>query len=91
MNLFIPDSRVGWYFPAVKAGKTFLNNEKVDAIVSIGPPHTSHLVGKSFPPFLIFPTSLFSLIHGLIFHIIKILIGTNSLFLLINIWKNLYC
>jgi glycosyltransferase involved in cell wall biosynthesis len=46
MNLFIPDARVGWYFPAVKAGKEFLQEEKVDAIVSIGPPHTSHLIGK---------------------------------------------
>lgn len=46
MNLFIPDARVGWYLPAVKVGTNILNNEKVDAIVSIGPPHTTHLVGK---------------------------------------------
>ena len=46
MNLFIPDARVGWYFPAVKTGSDFLTNEKVDAIVSIGPPHTTHLIGK---------------------------------------------
>jgi glycosyltransferase involved in cell wall biosynthesis len=46
MNLFIPDARVGWYFPAVKEGIKLLSTEKVDAIVSIGPPHTSHLVGK---------------------------------------------
>jgi glycosyltransferase involved in cell wall biosynthesis len=46
MNLFIPDARVGWYFPAVKAGLSLLKQEKVDAIVSIGPPHTTHLVGK---------------------------------------------
>ena len=46
MNLFIPDARVGWYFPAVKNGLEFLKKEKVDAIVSIGPPHTTHLVGK---------------------------------------------
>lgn len=46
MNLFIPDARVGWYFPAVKSGSNFLINEKVDAIVSIGPPHTTHLIGK---------------------------------------------
>lgn len=60
MNLFIPDSRVGWYFPAVKAGKTFLNNEKVDAIVSIGPPHTSHLVGKKL-------SSIFNIPHFPVF------------------------
>lgn len=46
MNLFVPDARVGWYFPAVKAGKLLLNKEKFDAIVSIGPPHTTHLIGK---------------------------------------------
>lgn len=46
MNLFIPDARVGWYFPAVKAGTEYLLQEKADAIVSIGPPHTSHLIGK---------------------------------------------
>ena len=46
LNLFIPDARVGWYFPAVKKGKEKLIVEKLDAIISIGPPHTTHLVGK---------------------------------------------
>jgi len=46
MNLFIPDARVGWYFPAVKKGLELLKEEKVDAVVSIGPPHTTHLIGK---------------------------------------------
>ena len=46
MNLFIPDARVGWYFPALKSGTSLLEKEKVDAIVSIGPPHTTHLIGK---------------------------------------------
>ena len=46
MNLFIPDARVGWYFPAVKSAKKFLRKHKVEAIVSIGPPHTTHLIGK---------------------------------------------
>lgn len=46
MNLFIPDARVGWYFPSLKAGTSLLEKEKVDAIVSIGPPHTTHLIGK---------------------------------------------
>ena len=46
MNLFIPDVRVGWYFPAVKKGLELLKNEKIDTIVSIGPPHTTHLIGK---------------------------------------------
>jgi glycosyltransferase involved in cell wall biosynthesis len=46
MNLFIPDARIGWYFPAVKAGTDFLKKEKINAIVSVGPPHTTHLIGK---------------------------------------------
>ncbi|MDH3269436.1 MAG: glycosyltransferase, partial [Ignavibacteria bacterium] len=48
MNLFIPDARVGWYFPAVQEGVKLLKTEKLDVIVSIGPPHTTHLVGKKF-------------------------------------------
>lgn len=46
MNLFIPDARIGWYFPAVREAKKYLRKEKIDAIISIGPPHTTHLVGK---------------------------------------------
>lgn len=46
MNLFIPDARAGWYFPAVSAGSRLFSKFKIDAIVSIGPPHTAHLVGK---------------------------------------------
>lgn len=45
LNLFIPDARVGWYFTAVRAAKNFLRKNKIDAIVSIGPPHSSHLIG----------------------------------------------
>jgi len=48
MNLFIPDARVGWYFYAIKEGRKLLWKNKFDAIISIGPPHTSHLVGNSF-------------------------------------------
>ncbi|HSP87401.1 MAG TPA: glycosyltransferase, partial [Ignavibacteriaceae bacterium] len=44
-NFFIPDARVGWYFSAVSAGKKILSKEKVDIIVSLGPPHSTHLVG----------------------------------------------
>lgn len=45
LNLFIPDARVGWYFTAVKKAKDFITKNKIDAIVSIGPPHSSHLIG----------------------------------------------
>lgn len=45
MNLFVPDARVAWNFTAIKAAKEFYNKEKFDAVVSIGPPHSSHLIG----------------------------------------------
>ncbi len=46
MNLFIPDARMGWYWPAVNAGNKIFNEDNIEAIVTIGPPHTTHLVGK---------------------------------------------
>lgn len=45
MNLFIPDARIGWYFTAVSRVSQFIQSNKIDAIVSIGPPHSSHLIG----------------------------------------------
>jgi glycosyltransferase involved in cell wall biosynthesis len=45
MNLFVPDARVGWNFTAIRKANNFLKDNKVDAIVSIGPPHSSHLIG----------------------------------------------
>ncbi|MBN1397942.1 MAG: glycosyltransferase [Bacteroidetes bacterium] len=46
MNLFIPDARIGWYWNAVRKGKKILQSEKIEAIISIGPPHSTLLVGK---------------------------------------------
>jgi glycosyltransferase involved in cell wall biosynthesis len=46
MNFFIPDARIGWYWSAVGAGNEILNEEKIDAIVTIGPPHTTHVIGE---------------------------------------------
>jgi len=45
MNLFIPDARVGWYYPSVKKGSGYLDKGNINAIISIGPPHSSHLTG----------------------------------------------
>ena len=56
MNLFVPDARVGWYFPGVKEGKDFLSKNKIDAIISNGPPHTAHLLGRRL-------SSLFNIPH----------------------------
>jgi glycosyltransferase involved in cell wall biosynthesis len=55
MNLFVPDARVGWYFPAVKEARKFLSEQKVDAIISIGPPHTTHLVAKKLSNHFVIP------------------------------------
>ena len=46
-NLFIPDARVGWYPHAVKAGLKELRENAYDAIVTLGPPHSTHLIGKT--------------------------------------------
>jgi glycosyltransferase involved in cell wall biosynthesis len=44
MNLFIPDARIGWYFSAVKLGKKIIKDENIEAVISIGPPHSTHLI-----------------------------------------------
>jgi glycosyltransferase involved in cell wall biosynthesis len=44
MNLFVPDARVGWYFSAVTMGKKIIKENKIEAVISIGPPHSSHLI-----------------------------------------------
>src|SRR5690606_25052664 len=44
-NLFVPDARAGWYFSAVPKGKKILEEGKKDVIISLGPPHSTHLVG----------------------------------------------
>lgn len=46
MNLFVPDARIGWYLSAVKGARTLMTRSQFDAIVSIGPPHSAHLIGK---------------------------------------------
>jgi glycosyltransferase involved in cell wall biosynthesis len=45
MNLFIPDARVGWYFGAIRKGKKIIKDEKIDAVITVGPPHSTHLIG----------------------------------------------
>jgi glycosyltransferase involved in cell wall biosynthesis len=43
-NVFIPDARRFWIKPSVKFLNNWLENNKVDAIVSTGPPHSMHLI-----------------------------------------------
>ena len=43
-NVFIPDAKRFWIRPAVKSLLKYLKNHKVDALVSTGPPHTTHII-----------------------------------------------
>lgn len=44
-NLFIPDARKYWVKPSVKRIKQILNTEKIDTVITTGPPHSVHLIG----------------------------------------------
>lgn len=44
-NVFIPDSRMFWIKPSIRFLTGWLQHNKVDAIVSTGPPHSMHLIG----------------------------------------------
>ncbi len=43
-NLFIPDARKFWVAPSVKYLTKYLQKNKIDAIISSGPPHSMHLI-----------------------------------------------
>jgi len=45
-NFFIPDARVFWIRPSIKYLSQYLKANKVEAIVSTGPPHSMHLIAK---------------------------------------------
>lgn len=45
-NFFIPDARVAWVKPSVKYLENYLNEHPQDAIITTGPPHSLHLIGK---------------------------------------------
>lgn len=45
-NLFIPDARLGWTFSAKSKAFELMNKFHFDAIITTGPPHSSHFVGK---------------------------------------------
>lgn len=44
-NFFIPDARKGWVKYAVREGASIIQSKKIDAIVTTGPPHSTHLIG----------------------------------------------
>ena len=45
-NFFIPDPKVFWVNSSVKFLQKYLNLNKVDAIISTGPPHSMHLIAQ---------------------------------------------
>jgi len=45
-NFFIPDARKFWIRPSVKSLTKYLKNNKIDWLITSGPPHSVHLIGK---------------------------------------------
>ena len=43
-NFFIPDARMFWIKPSSNFLKKYLKENKIDAIISTGPPHSTHLI-----------------------------------------------
>lgn len=44
-NYFIPDARKYWIKPSVKYLSKYLSENKIDVIITTGPPHSAHLIG----------------------------------------------
>lgn len=44
-NYFIPDARKFWIKPSVRYLEKYLKENKIDAIITTGPPHSLHLIG----------------------------------------------
>ena len=45
-NVFIPDAKMFWIKPSVDYLSNYLNENKIDAIISSGPPHTTHMIAN---------------------------------------------
>ena len=45
-NFFIPDARKFWIKPSVRYLKKILTEEKIETIITTGPPHSIHLIGN---------------------------------------------
>lgn len=44
-NFFIPDARVFWVKPSIGYLEKYLKENKIDVLVTTGPPHSLHLIG----------------------------------------------
>jgi len=45
-NVFLPDARVGWVPFASRMASRLMKREQFDAVVTTGPPHSTHFVGR---------------------------------------------
>lgn len=45
-NYFLPDARRGWKPYAVKKASDLISKGGIDAIITTGPPHSTHLIGQ---------------------------------------------
>ncbi len=44
-NFFIPDARISWVKPSYNFLSDYISNNKIDTIITTGPPHSLHLIG----------------------------------------------
>jgi hypothetical protein len=45
-NFFIPDPKLFWAKGSVKFLKNYITSNEIDTIITTGPPHSMHLLGK---------------------------------------------
>ena len=46
-NLFIPDAKRFWIKPSVRFLTSYLKKNKIDAVISTGPPHSNHMIAMA--------------------------------------------
>ncbi len=44
-NFFIPDARKSWVAPSIQFLSEFIEKEKIQTVITTGPPHSLHLIG----------------------------------------------
>lgn len=44
-NFFIPDARVLWVKPSIKFLEKYIQENKIETVITTGPPHSLHLIG----------------------------------------------
>ncbi len=44
-NFFIPDARKNWVKPSVEFLSNYLNEQRIEHVITTGPPHSLHLIG----------------------------------------------